>query len=360
MGKESTKQSEAQSAEVLPLKKSSVIPVGGDDGHYGIKLVIEGATPGELIQIYVPSRVAEGAVVSMSDGNDDNVYEADGATYTVSETLPPMETRFADYALSGLNRVLVHHALIKAGLGGKQVRLVTGLPVSDYFLADKPNTDFIERKVKSLLSGTVANKNDGVALAEIVQHAVKSEAITAFYDQLIANDGTINGDFATLAKEAAIAYIDIGGKTTDSVVIVNAGKSFDARRSGTSPIGALDLNGAVTSKLKQQFKVDQLSPAQVEKAILTGSLRMYAKEHDCSEIINAEKRVLAEKIRAEAHRKMGEQAADIEAIYFVGGGAALLQEQLQDLYPHAVFVKDPQFANARGMFKIAKYMMTGA
>lgn len=43
-------------------------------------------------------------------------------------------------------------------------------------------------------------------------------------------------------------------------------------------------------------------------------------------------------------------------LLFAGGGAVLMREQLARRYPHCRFPDHPQFANARGMLKIAKYV----
>lgn len=343
-------------AEVVPMMPAKVAFVGCDDGHFGVKLVTENQD-GSLLQTYVHSRVASGAqVISMNDG-EDNMYQAeDGQNYTVSETLPHIDTRFADYGLSDINRVLVNHALIKAGMSGMDVRLVTGLPVDDFFIANKPNADFIERKVKSLTEKTVVNKNDSIRCARVIGHVVQPEAIAAFYDLLINNDGSANKELEELVAHNAIGIIDIGGKTTDSAVIVNGGKGIDPARSGTSAIGGLSLNVAVEQRLKDAFQLSQLSSTQVEKAVLTGSLRVFGKDNDCSALVNEEKKVLADQIIVATKRKMRD-AADLEKVYFVGGGSLLLKDQLKDLFPHAEFVADPQFSNARGMFKIAKYLL---
>jgi plasmid segregation protein ParM len=99
-----------------------------------------------------------------------------------------------------------------------------------------------------------------------------------------------------------------------------------------------------------------LSSVQVEKAVMTGVLRVFGKDNDCSAIIDHEKEVLADQIIVATKRKMRD-AADLEKVYFVGGGSLLLHKQLRDLFPHAEFVSDPQFSNARGMYKIAKYLL---
>jgi len=343
-------------ADVLPIAVRKTFCAGGDDGHFGIKLVTED-DDGKLVETYVASRVAEGTQMIALTEAGDNVFTTDeGVSFTVSDTLQHVDTRFTGYALSGMNRVLVHHALIKAGLGGKDVRIVTGLPVDEYFSGNELNTDLINRKVANLLEKKVVNKNESVKCANIVGHSVQSEAIAAFYDLLINDDGSMNKEVAALVAESPIGFIDIGGKTTDFVVVIDRGQRIDKTRSGSVSLGGLSLNVAVENRLKVKFGAETLTPRQVENAVLTGSLRLFGKENDVLDIVNEEKAALAAQIIEAIKRKMS-KASDMEAVYFIGGGSLLLQSQLKDLYPHAVFVPNPQFSNARGMFKIAKYMM---
>lgn len=326
--------------------------VGADDGHFGIKLVVDDGQ-----RLYIPSRLALGAqVISIGTEADDNMYATeDGTTYTVSADLPHIDTRFGDYGLSDINRVLVNHALIKAGLGGQEVRLVTGLPVADYFTGNVPNETFIEKKVKSLTDHTVRNMNPAVKCAAIKGHSVVSEAIAAFFDLLIDDGGNINVDIQDMVASGPIGIIDIGGKTTDCAVIINGGKSVDGSRSGTAKLGALSLNDALDVRLKQKFELDSLTPARVEKAVESGKLRIFQKDEDVSALVLEEKTALATQIISEIKRKFRD-ASDLEGVFFVGGGSLLLKDQLASLYPHARIVPDPQFANARGMLKVAKYI----
>ncbi|HEP6430541.1 TPA: ParM/StbA family protein [Burkholderia cenocepacia] len=324
---------------------------GTDDGHDGIKIVTD-----DWRQIHVPSRITRGAdLISLNDA-DDNVYEGpDGTLYAVSPTLPYFDTTFSDYALSDINLVLVHHALAKAGLGGQRVNLVTGLPVGDYYVANRPNVDFISRKVAHLRENTVRNKNESVALATIVKHNVVSEAIAAFFDLLLDREGNQRDDVAEMVAAGGIAIIDIGGKTTDTAVVMNGGRDVDGKRSGTDPIGGLSLNKAVENQLKAEFSVSALNPAQVDRAVREGVLRLYGKDHDCRAIVDKQKSELAKQIIAATHRKMRD-ASDLERVFFVGGTVLLLRDQLEELYQHAEFVDDPQFANARGMLKAAMFL----
>lgn len=337
-------------ANVSALPSGPVRFVGVDDGHFGIKVWTEGTG------VYIASRIAAGTMAELAgSGQDDNWYEDEaGRTFTVSSSLPFMDTRLGSYATSAENHVLIHHALMKAGMGGHDVSIVTGLPVNDYFLNGQMNADLIDKKISSLAAFKVRNRNESIRLARVVQHTVHAEAIAAFYDLAMDDDGG-ETEVMDQVEDGSIAIVDIGGKTTDVAVVINGGSSIDATRSGSANLGGLSLNAAVEVAIKRDFRFDNLTPTQVDRAVRDGSIRAFGKENDCADIVKHEKGVLAQQIITELRRRVRD-GADLEAVYFVGGGAQLLQEELHHLYPHAVFVPDPQFSNARGMWKAAKYL----
>lgn len=88
-----------------------------------------------------------------------------------------------------------------------------------------------------------------------------------------------------------------------------------------------------------------------------GVLRVFGGNKDCADIIKDEKRKLALQIIEATKRKMGD-GADLERVFFVGGGSILLHDELEDLFPHAQFVERPQFANARGMAKAVMFLQS--
>lgn len=329
--------------------------VGIDDGRFGIKIV---TADGAWV---VPSRVSSGAnAMSLNGGADDTMYEIPDSDqrYTVSDQVASIDMRFPDYQVSDVNRVLVHHALIKAGLAGRNVRIVTGLPISDFFIANKENEQLIRKKTASLRDKAVVNMNPDVVCAKVVQAAVVSEAIAAFWDLRFDANGKKNPEFEEIIKSGPIAIVDIGGETTDIAVVENRGNQIDSARSGSARVGALSLNDAVEQRLKAQFNVDQVNAVQVCAAVETGQFRLFGKQNDCSTIIQEEKKRLAEQIIQEVQRRIRD-GADLERVYFVGGGSLLLHAELQALYPHSEFVQDAQFSNARGMLKIAQMHMNG-
>lgn len=338
----------------LKMVTNGDVFLGVDDGHYAIKIVSE---TGETFS--VPSRGALGKHVIAVRGDDDGVFydTEEGETFTVSENLPKYEdTRFNDYPKSRLNRVLVHDALRRAGYGGRRVRIATGLPVSYYYLpSGEKNQLLIDAKTDNLRKQVTCGDRP---LATVVENIVTPEAVASFVDQLMDMDGTPSDDYDELSS-AAIGVIDIGGKTTDCAVVL-PGMMVDSNRSGSNDVGVLALSDAVGAKLRAQHSLDTALPASmIERALQTGKIRLYGKDMDVSDLVNEEKERLAGQIMNAVRTKVG-SGVDLEQVLFVGGGAIVLREQLLKHYPHARVPNQPEFANARGMFKFAKHIAGAA
>lgn len=327
--------------------------VGVDDGHYAVKVVTESGA-----MFSIPSRARSGKhLISWqaqgSDTLEGGIYSTDeGAIYTVSEHLAETDdTRFRDYPLSPLNRVLVHHALRKAGFAGKPVSIATGLPVSYYYVGGNPN--------ETLIDGKVANLNKGVQCeaglcAKIAENVVTTEAIAAYFDQIIEMDGSPSSVYEEV-KQASVGVIDVGGKTTDCAVILPGGAHVDTNRSGSSDVGVLKLNDTVEAALRSKFGFDNVPPRTVESAIATGFIKVYGKDESVKGIVHDAKEALAEAVMSNVRAKIG-SGKDLDWILFVGGGSIVLREQLAKHFPHCRFPDRPEYANARGMLKIAKYV----
>lgn len=329
---------------------SNPVYVGVDDGHYAIKVVTDGGG-----MFSVPSRGRSGRhLISWQEEDGDGFYHTDdGAAFTVHEHLQSYDdTRFKEYPKSALNRVLVHHALRQAGLGGQEVVIATGLPVSYYYLANGRKDDaLISAKVASLQKPVTCGTKP---VAKIVRNMVATEAIAAYFDLLMDMDGNPTPEYDSLGQ-AVVGVIDIGGKTTDCAVVYPGGEQVDADRSGSSDTGVLLLNDAVESRLRTLFDLDNVPPRMVEAAINRGVVKIAGEEKDVVDIISAEKERLAEQIMSGVRTKIG-TGRDLDFVLFVGGGTIVMRDQLSRHFPHCRFSERPEFANARGMFKIAKYV----
>ena len=129
----------------------STISVGIDDGYAFTKLALP---DGRLAAI--PSRARLGrAGVTWIDAGEQRIfeYETDDTVFAVGE-VDGEPTHFDGYPFSGLNRAIVQHALHKAGLAGRSVHAVSGLPVSSFYLKDgSQRLEVVERKRESLKQG---------------------------------------------------------------------------------------------------------------------------------------------------------------------------------------------------------------
>lgn len=326
--------------------------VGVDDGHYAIKVT---TAKGSFMCM---SRGKNGRhIASTTDGSTGGLYETEGSTLTVNEHMvEPDDTRFAEYPKSALNRVLVHHALLRAGLGGKDVKIVTGLPFASYYSQNgEKNESLIAAKMKSLAKAVTAKDT---VMARIIENRVSTEAVAAYIDQIMDMEGGRSDQYDDLTQTTT-GVIDFGGKTTDVAVILpsneSSGATIDTSRSGTSNDGLLMLNAAVNRKLCKVFELNTISPSECETAIRTGRFNCDGKTHDVTALIDEEKEAITEILVAGIRSKIN-SGRELGRLIIVGGGSIVLKKQLSAIYKSAIYPDSPEFANSRGMYKMSLSM----
>ena len=318
-----------------------MIQVGVDDGYRETKLAWR--ENGILRTLRVPSLVRVGALgVTDLDGTLSG-YETEGETYSVGDFREGEETRFADYPLSPLVRVLVHHALVLAGFSGKDVGIATGLPPRDAFLPDgRKNAELIARKIERF-SLSIQLRGGGDP-ARVREHRVYTQGIGALIDFLF--------DGETLRElSGPVGVVDIGGRTTDVAVVLPGpgGLTIDHARSGSENVGVLDILDDLSRLIRTKERIDDIPLSALERALTTGTIRLWGRDREVADLVTLAKARTSERVSRVVSVFLGE-AADLETILFAGGGALALPDLLKR-YPHAVTVPDPQFANARGFLK---------
>lgn len=337
-------------SDKLRLERAAkeIIPVGIDDGHAEIKLALP---DGRMIRIPSKARAGVHGVTVFgrrTEGSEiDGGYETEDQRFTVSDYVDGEGTRFDEYPFSAINRVLIHHVLRVAGLGGKPVQIATGLPVSHFFQGSQPNMVNIERKSKSI--AIPVHTLSGEACADIQSGIVVAEGVAAWVDYSIDNTGKV---VSNVSRPAAI--VDIGGRTTDCVTVL-PGYRIDHARSGTGNIGVLDLYEALRQRLCAKFSLNDIPMQTLEEAVRTGYVFMWGKQVDVQDHVREMKHEIGAQILREVSRRIG-RAAEMEKVLFVGGGAAVF-EHLKNAFPNADAPEHPQFANARGMLKFMMYVM---
>lgn len=331
-------------------KKKSEVLVGIDDGYRETKVVFR--QNGRLAEVKCPSSVRVGAIgLSSLDGKSfgyTTTVDGKEVTYTVGHFHDAVETRFPDFPVSPIVRVLVNHGLQMAGLGGSDVVVATGLPPGDAYLpSGERNKDLIERKKENLL--VPVRMRDGGEMPHIVRGEVYVQGIGALIDHLSSSRRS--------KLSAPVGVVDVGGRTVDVAVILpdGEGMSVDMRRSGSENIGVIDAMDALSNLVRSHFRLDEKIPLGIlEKSLDSGSITLFGQKRDIQNLVRDAKNEIMERLRPFITAKLG-RGQDLEMILFTGGGAMVLPTLLSS-YSHAVRGESPQFANARGFLLYLEMM----
>ena len=324
------------------------VAIGLDDGYAHTKIALP---DGRLAAIASRARFGR-ANVTWLDASRQRIfeYETEDQLFAVG-ALDGEPTQFDDYPFSALNRAIVQHALQAAGLGGESVHAVSGLPVASFYLKDgSRRADTVERKRASL--ERAVHPIDGRLPAAIRFHEVIPEALAAWYDHVI----TESDDGAELDAErlaAPVAVVDIGGRTTDFVVVADQAVRHDA--SGSLRCGLLDMKREVADAIRARFDLEEVSERVADEAVRTGCVRLFGATKDVTDLVRDARQQLIARLHAQTQRQLG-RGAELERILFVGGGAVVLADAIRDWFANQSVAPEPAFANARGMLKYLKYV----
>ena len=323
-------------------RKAAPLTVGCDDGFSNTNVVIlSGGKPQQLV---LPSRARAGVhTTSQITGSSDEivpVYETEGLRYTVGDMPDSEGAGFQGYPFSAMNRSVVQHALRMAGLGGREVRLATGLPLMLYYKGDKPNTEIIERKKQSLLQAISAV--DGSPTASIVSHEVYPEGLSAWVDYAVDDQGNLRND-----EDETVGVVDMGGRTID-IAVVMPGQRIDHGSVGSKVLGAHDVVEEVRVALVKKYGFE-IEASRIERALSTKTIKMWGKVYDISEEVNNALLTVGQQIESEIDRRLG-NGNRLDKILFVGGGTYLFKD-VAAKYPNAVVHEQPEVANAPGFAK---------
>ena len=331
----------------------SIASLGLDDGYACTKLAL---ADGRLLSIPSRARIGRSGVTWMNDEEQRIFeYETQETVYSVG-AVDGEPTHFEGYSTSAMNRAIVQHAFQQAGLAGRSLHVVSGLPVGAFYSHNGDRrTSAIQQKIHNLtidihcLGGATAPLAASVAFHEVIP-----EALAAWYDYVIVANDNDNGAALDQNRVAApLAIIDIGGRTTDYVVVQDQGIVHGS--SGSLNRGLLDVKTQVANSIQDAFDLPSVSEQRVSAALASETIRLHGKEHDVSPLIRIARQELVERVYAETRRLLG-QGAELDHVLFVGGGSAALAADIVDWFPNQLIAAHPAFSNARGMLKYLQYV----
>ena len=330
----------------MEYKMSNTGFYGIDDGHSNLK-AINGK------EFNVMSKVVSGAVKSFNvvSGEDDNyVYSVNGQSYTISNNIDKsLDTRFEDYPLSNINIILVNHVLDQMEAKG-DISICTGLPFNRFYKNAERNHKLIEQKKAAFQTTVLGLKNK----FNIKEHYICSEAVAAYFDIMLNDDGTENKHIKEMVKNESVVIVDIGGRTTDIVTFKADSIQFES--SVTLDTGCLIVEDILYKKVSDKLEAYNVPKKFVSEIIKSNGIYKATKQTlDFKQQLEESKKQLAEEIINKLKQMMS-NTLDIAVIAYVGGGSILLKKELDALYPseYVKFAENPIFSNARGMKKLVK------
>ncbi len=336
------------------------VNVGVDDGYAAVKLAWY-APDGSIRTHSVPSRIQYGApgIGSLLGEEQRKVwgYETDGVMYAVGSGVSAVTTRFPDYNLSPLSRVLAHHALIASGFAGKEVRIGSGLPLDRYFRDEKegkrPDEIRAGRKIENFSRSV--RRLDGGDPPRIVHHQVFAQGLAAVADWLV--EGGLR-EILVRPQKAPIGVVDIGGQTTDISVIDPDFQANDGHLK-TCDLGVLDVRDLLGRQILNGHRdADKITDVGLDSAMTTGALLIWGKEVSVREELSEAVRAVESRLEQEILSVFGKEASTLETILFVGGGIHVFRN-LPKRFPNAEVPDSPSFANARGFLKVLALKNSG-
>lgn len=355
-------------SEVSMSKVMRPIRLAIDNGYYDHKVAwYEG---GEIKTLKYPaivgSAIGGGGMSNSTTGGSDCIFQTeDGARFVVHDAIQnKIPIRNSEYGYSVANRVLVNHGMKAVGISdGREVNLVTSLPVQDFFTSEgEINRDLVERQKKNMMEPVYSVGAQGklTRIAKVSHSAVVSEAVAAAFDYLIPSIGAPKADL-----EAPIAVLDFGGSTFDIVTLT---RDLQIRHSSSATLrrGTIDIVEPLREIIKQQLlelgvKVDKVPDWRLNKVMLNRVYRFINselkgnlgdRELPMDKAINQAASGVVEEIRHFIREKL-KNFSEYEAIILVGGGALLCKDLFKDWSDAYNFVVSDEFANARGLLKIA-------
>lgn len=337
----------------------TTINVGVDAGYGATKAVMAGAAPvifpsvygyavniayqaDEIAKRYPGDQISDDGRdwfvggLAMSQLREGELMRLRGRSSTADDVGVEARLRLIKAALGKLLGAMVTNGDMVS------IRLATGLPVAHMRTA-------ATTALKKALIGTHPIRTDiANFVACITEVMVMPQPTGALYSQLIDANGAINK--AHIAKRTGV--IDVGTYTIDNALDDDG--EFLGQYSDSITGGVYVVQQRIADLLTEEMG-DTPEYWMIEQVLRTGKTRIRGVERDFSKQVRQFCEALDEATLNLSTRLWG-AGADIDTIYLVGGGGPLVVQRVQEIYPQAALVDDPQNAIARGYRNYA--MMT--
>jgi hypothetical protein len=322
---------------------------------------------GKGLQIAIRSTVSTKPQIGVNlvgRGADEVVLKIDGNTYAVGPNVSdPIDTRYSSFYTSDVNASLALAALLRmfGDLSDASVDAVFGMPLNVFYNSrGETNHSMIKERAKAWRRHAAVVSPSSMRLP--VNGSVfgnlngASEGVAVYLDYMLNDEGV-----QCQEAEGLVVVVDIGGNTTDLAMLENGNLIFGGP-STSFEAGALHLYERVANSARDLMGLMRTPPlSAIERAIREegGWLQIGNSRENIRHLVADERRALVNEIIPRIEKTVTRRLDEISLILFAGGTSKLLEEDLRQVQvgnAKVVVVEDPQFANARGYYKLARHL----
>lgn len=279
-------------------------------------------------------------------GSGASLYETSGVVYALGSASVGVDVDQRCIGSHEISRVLVHHGLRAANQQRREIRLLSLVPACNYFDPRTGVNDVLVEEAKQSLTRPVRFLGEVDSDIVVADVDVRPSTAMAFVDYLLDFNGSIVNPF-----DGPIAVIDIGGRTTDCLVVRPDSSGPDFIHDGEPPVslGVTSLLDLISDAIADEFSVDVEEIRGLHSVLETGTLLVGGRQLDAGVyVMNAADR-LSRSIVAHTERRLGKLSEHYK-ILVVGGGAEILTPMLNS-YAHMVIPREAAYASVRGAWK---------
>lgn len=226
------------------------------------------------------------------------------------------------------------------------IQLVTGLPIS-YYKADKG-------LLAEILKGVHQIQRPGRVSQRITIDRVicLPQGLSAVFSEALTETGKIkNNDIA----DGNIGVIDIGGHTVN-ISTMKKLQPIDKETASLDKAGMWTVIDDIGKKINDAFPGQNLKGHEIIEVMKTGEVRQRGHVHDVNNLIISVVEPFINQITGITSQTWDE-AARLDKILVVGGGAQIVGKAIMDRYEHAQVINNPQWANVDGYLRYGRRVL---
>lgn len=360
---------------------TSIVNVGIDDGHDGIKVYFGSADGvsapvkaqiqskaqkglGEAVDVSAADQADMTIMVDAIDGGEPTTFLVNGDFVT-----DKIDTRTDSYPYSALNLALITQAIreVRPALEGVTgLKIIAGLPANQYYdkIAGGKNDELIDKKIANLKTLNRAySPADKNLTNEGRFDAVEAEIMPEGYGiafNLMFDDDLKPTEYYDEFRQHGCVIVDIGGRTVDVVTVMPRTCKPKGSELLSFDKGVLYLRETIATTLTERLNLkNNLNENSVDMVLKTNwfGRKNSPKGRDVTDILEEVKLKHVKEIYSSIKGALDSNEA-LGGIILSGGGAVLLGDMLKEVidagdHPGEVILPDEMvFGNAKGFWKL--------